>query len=152
MNEAVKQGAVVEVKVKFLASTVYHKKFNICDELAKLGQNCPLLPTNIFVNETYPIPKKGYPHISSIKNSARMPRGAPSTNLSPAVLLFHPVRQISGRPSHHLHRRKGQTVRKWLGGCFNAFTTSRWNPPVASRLGQRPRPIAWAGGQMMHDF
>lgn len=58
--------------MKFLASTVYHKKFDICEELGKLGQNCPLGPTNVFVNETYPIPKKGYPHVGSIKNSTRM--------------------------------------------------------------------------------
>lgn len=72
MNQPIVKGAVVDVKVKFLGSAVYSKRFDICEELGKVGQNCPVAPADISINETWPIPKKGFPHVSSIKSSARM--------------------------------------------------------------------------------
>lgn len=66
------QGAVVDVKVKFISSVVYHKRFDVCEELGKIGQNCPVAEGTVLYNETWPIPKKGFPHVSSIESSARM--------------------------------------------------------------------------------
>ncbi|KAK7722217.1 Phosphatidylglycerol/phosphatidylinositol transfer protein [Diaporthe eres] len=78
VNEPIVQGAVVDVKVKFIGSVVYHKRFDVCEELAKIGQNCPVAEGTVVYNETWPIPKKGFPHGTyGINAFARYPDGHP---------------------------------------------------------------------------
>ncbi|KAG6359688.1 hypothetical protein INS49_013211 [Diaporthe citri] len=78
VNEPIVQGAVVDVKVKSLGTAVYHKRFDICEELGKMGQHCPVAPSDFLVNGTWPIPKKGFPHGTyGINAFARFPDGRP---------------------------------------------------------------------------
>ncbi|KAI7785915.1 phosphatidylglycerol phosphatidylinositol transfer protein [Diaporthe eres] len=77
VNEPIVQGAVVDVKVKFISSVVYHKQFDVCEELGKIGHKCPVAEGTVLYNETWPIPK-GFPHGTyGINAFARYPGGHP---------------------------------------------------------------------------
>ena len=71
MTESVVPGVVVEVKVKFIGTQVYHQKFDICGELGKMGQSCPLAPGQYSFNKTFDVPKK-VPHVSRIESFGRI--------------------------------------------------------------------------------
>lgn len=111
-TEPIQPGSVLDVKVKFIGSVVYHKRFDICQELEKWGQSCPVAPADVVLNETYPIPKKGFPHVSSIKMPVS-PSGV-SNNLDTGELWYKRLRQVPGWPSYYLHRGQAQAVRNWL--------------------------------------
>ncbi|KAJ0109045.1 hypothetical protein N8I77_001739 [Diaporthe amygdali] len=61
LHDAIEKGTAVDIKVKFIGSVVYHHRFDVCDELEKMGQSCPLPAGPVYFNETFPIIKK-IPH------------------------------------------------------------------------------------------
>ncbi|KKY39493.1 putative phosphatidylglycerol phosphatidylinositol transfer protein [Diaporthe ampelina] len=80
VNRPIEQGALVEVKVKIIGSEVYHHKFDLCGEMEKLGQSCPMAPGIYYFNQSFPIPKEGIPHATLAVNAlAKFPDGSPIT-------------------------------------------------------------------------
>ncbi|KAG8168404.1 hypothetical protein KVR01_001153 [Diaporthe batatas] len=75
VTEAIVPGAVVEVKVHFIGSQIYHHKFDICDELGRLGHKCPLESGQYHFNKTFDVPKK-VPHGTyQLWAGAKLPNG-----------------------------------------------------------------------------
>lgn len=102
VTEAVVPGAVVEVKVHFIGSQIYHHKFDICDELGKLGYKCPLAPGHYSFNKTFDVPKKA-PHVSSSQSSDAIAFHSCLTMISIGDISLVRGCQASEWRCHHLH-------------------------------------------------
>ncbi|KAH8785895.1 ML domain-containing protein [Diaporthe sp. PMI_573] len=92
VTESVVPGAVVEVKVKFIGTQVYHQKFDICGELGKMGQSCPLAPGQYSFNKTFDVPEK-VPHGNyQLYAVAKLPNGHPITCIDGKIKVDHSIR------------------------------------------------------------
>lgn len=57
VKKAVEEGTTVDVKVRLGGVQVYHKTFDLCKELGKVGGGCPFKPSRPRMQKSYGIPK-----------------------------------------------------------------------------------------------